>query len=130
MWCSKTHTKWQLKAARNSNLVTKTVDLLYLNFNLGFEMIKLDLPADVVLHHAGIPLVDIARKFTVHIIIVVIITWPGEKPSPNKNSDITVFRVSDLLKWLMFMQNFEHGVTVFNQLMHIICVLLFSVCCF
>ena len=49
------------------------------------------------------------------IIIVVIITWPGEKPSQEKNCDITVFRVSDLLKWLMFMQNFEHGVTVFNQ---------------
>ena len=48
-------------------------------------------------------------------IIVVIITWPGEKPPQKKNSDITVFRVSDLLKWLMFMQNFEHGVTVFNQ---------------
>ena len=64
------------------------------------------------------------------LIIVVIITWPGEKPSPNKNSDITVFRVSDLLKWLMFMQNFEHGVTVFNHLESIICVVLFSVCYF
>ena len=51
------------------------------------------------------------------LIIVAIITWPHEKPSQKKqkNSDITVFRVSDLLKWLMFMQNFEHGVTVFNQ---------------
>ena len=49
------------------------------------------------------------------LIIVVIITWPGEKPSQKENSDITVFRVSDSFKWLMFMQNFEHGVTVFNQ---------------
>ena len=49
------------------------------------------------------------------IIIVVIITWPVKKNSLKNNSDITVIRVSDLLKWLMFMQNFEHGVTVFNQ---------------
>ena len=48
-------------------------------------------------------------------IIVVIIMWPGEKPPQKKNSDITVFMVSDLLKWLKFMQNLEHGVTVFNQ---------------
>ena len=33
----------------------------------------------------------------------------------KKNSDITVIRVSDSFKWVMFMQNFEHGVTVFNQ---------------
>ena len=51
------------------------------------------------------------------IIIVVIITWPSEKPSQKRNnSDITVFRVSDSFKWVMFMQNFEHDVTVFNHL--------------
>ena len=48
-------------------------------------------------------------------IIVVIITRPSEKPSQKNNSDITVIWVSDSFKWLMFMQNFEHGVTVFNQ---------------
>ena len=65
-----------------------------------------------------------------HIIIIVIITWPGEKPSQKKYSDITVFRVSDSFKWLMFMQMFEHGVTVFNHSEAITCVLLFSVYCF
>ena len=49
------------------------------------------------------------------IIIVVIITWPSEKPSQKKISDITVIRASDSFKWVMFMQNFEHDVTVFNQ---------------
>ena len=49
------------------------------------------------------------------IIIVVIITWKREKPSEKNNSDITVIRASDSFKWVMFMQNFEHGVTVFNQ---------------
>ena len=34
------------------------------------------------------------------IIIVVIITWPTEKPSQKNNYDITVFRVTDWLKWL------------------------------
>ena len=46
------------------------------------------------------------------IIIVVIITWPSEKPQQKNNSDITVIWVSDWFKWVMFMQNFEHGVTV------------------
>ena len=45
------------------------------------------------------------------VIIVVIITWPGEKPSQKKNSDITVLRASDSFKWVMFMQNFEHDVS-------------------
>ena len=49
------------------------------------------------------------------LIIVVIITWPSEKPSQKKTLDITVIRASDSFKWVMFMQNFEHGVTVFNQ---------------
>ena len=71
-----------------------------------------------------------AAKLCWAIIIVVIITWPGEKPSQKKNSDITVFRVSDSFKWLMFMQNFEHGVTVFNHLEAITCELLFSFYCF
>ena len=48
-------------------------------------------------------------------IIVVIVTWPSEKPSQKNNSDITVIRVSDSFKWVMFMQNFELDVTVFNQ---------------
>ena len=49
------------------------------------------------------------------IIIVVIIMWPSEKLHQKKNSDITVIRASDSFKWVMFMQNFELGVTVFNQ---------------
>ena len=57
------------------------------------------------------------------IIIVVIITWPSEKT----NSDITVIRASDSFKWVMFMQNFEHNVTVNNHLEAITCVLLFTV---
>ena len=64
------------------------------------------------------------------IIIVVIITWTGEKTSQKNKPDITVIRVSDSFKWVMFMQNFEHDVTVFNHLEAITCVLLFSVYCF
>ena len=33
------------------------------------------------------------------IIIVVIITWPSEKPSQKKNSDITVIWASYWFKW-------------------------------
>ena len=73
---------------------------------------------------------SMASRLLVLIIIVVIITWPGEKTSQKDNSDITVIRVSDSFKWVMFMQNFEHEVTVFNHSESIICVLLFSVCCF
>ena len=67
--------------------------------------------------------------FSEFIIIVVIITWPTEKPSKKKNSDITVFRVSDSFKWLMFMQNFEHGVTVSTnkRTMSVFCCYLFAV---
>ena len=64
------------------------------------------------------------------IIIVVIITWPSEKLHKKNNSDITVVRACDSFKWVMFMQNFELDVTVFNQLKNIICGLLFFVCCF
>ena len=46
------------------------------------------------------------------LIIVVIITWTTEKPSQNYNSDITVIWLSDWFKWVNFMQNLEHGVTV------------------
>ena len=63
-------------------------------------------------------------------IIVVIVTWPSEKPSQKNDSDITVIRVSDSFKWVMFMQNVEHDVTIFTHLEAIICVLLFSVYCF
>ena len=35
------------------------------------------------------------------LIIVVIITWPSEKPSQKNNSDITVIRVSDSFKWVI-----------------------------
>ena len=56
-----------------------------------------------------------ACKFTSFIIIVVIITWPSEKLHQKKNSDITVIWVCDWFKWVMFMQNFEYDVTVFNQ---------------
>ena len=52
-------------------------------------------------------------KYT--FIIVVIITWPSEKLHKKNELDITVIRASDSFKWDMFMQNFEHGVTVFNQ---------------
>ena len=51
------------------------------------------------------------RSLSALLVIVVI----SEKPSQKKNSDITVIRASDSFKWVMFMQNFEHGVTVFNQ---------------
>ena len=34
------------------------------------------------------------------LIIIVIITWPTEKLPQKNNSDITVFRVTDWLKWL------------------------------
>ena len=50
-----------------------------------------------------------------NVIIDVIITLTSEKPSQKNKSDITVFRVSDPFKWLMFMQNFELDVTVSNQ---------------
>ena len=63
------------------------------------------------------------------IIIVVIITRPSEEPSQKKNSDITVFRVSDSFKGLMFMQNFELDIMLFSQLKASIYVWLFSVCC-
>ena len=45
-------------------------------------------------------------------IIVVIITWPSEKLNKKNNSDITVSWVSDSFKWVNFMQNLEHDVTV------------------
>ena len=70
------------------------------------------------------------------IIIVVIITWPREKPSEKKNSDITVIWVSDWFKWVNFMQNLEHDVTVsymMSQLasnerqVSVFCCLLFAV---
>ena len=64
------------------------------------------------------------------LIIDVIITWPSEKPSQKNNSVITVIRISDSFKWVMFMQNFELDVTVFNKSKDIFSVLLFSVCCF
>ena len=41
--------------------------------------------------------------------------WPSEKSSQKNNSDITVIRVPDSFKWVMFMQNLELDVTVFNQ---------------
>ena len=65
-----------------------------------------------------------------NVIIDVIITLTSEKPSQKNKSDITVFRVSDSFKWVMFMQNFEHYVTVSNHLEATTCVLLFSVLLF
>ena len=53
-----------------------------------------------------------------------------EKTSQKNEPDITVIRVSDWLKWALYMQNLEHDVTAFNHLEAITCVLLFSVCCF
>ena len=72
-----------------------------------------------------------AKKFHfATIIIVVINTWPSEKSAQKDNSDITVIRVSDSFKWVMFMQIFELDVTVFNKSKDIFSFLLFSVCCF
>ena len=66
----------------------------------------------------------------VRLIIVVIITWPSEKPPQKSNSDITVIWVSDWFKWLnlfkisSLMSEFSTNKSI------IIYVLLFSVCCF
>ena len=54
----------------------------------------------------------LCSKFVVPIIIVVIIMWTSEKPSQKNNSDFTVIWVSDWFKWVNFMQNPEHDVTV------------------
>ena len=54
-------------------------------------------------------------KLKGEFIIVVITMWPSEKPSPKKNSDITVIRTSDSFKLVKFIQNFKHDVRVFNQ---------------
>ena len=64
------------------------------------------------------------------IIIVVIIMWPSKKLHKKYNSNITVIRACDSFKWVMFMQNYELDVTVFNKSKDIFSVLLFSVCCF
>ena len=53
-----------------------------------------------------------SKLFKLFVIIVVIITWPSEKPSQKNNSDITVIWVSDWFKWVNLMQNLEHDVTV------------------
>ena len=55
--------------------------------------------------------------------------WPVEKPSQKNNSDITVIRVSDSFKWVLFMQNFEQDVTVFNHSgsLSVFCCFLFAV---
>ena len=45
-------------------------------------------------------------------IIVVTIMWTSEKPSQKNKSDITVIWASDWFKWVNFMQNLEHNVTV------------------
>ena len=47
--------------------------------------------------------------------MVVIIMWTSEKPSQQNEPDITAIWVSDWFKWVQFIQNLEHDVTVFNQ---------------
>ena len=71
----------------------------------------------------------IALLFKWHIIIIVIIMWPTEKPSQKNYSDITVFRVTDWLKWLNLFK-ISSLTSVFNQQKNIICVFLFSVYCY
>ena len=46
------------------------------------------------------------------IIIVVIITWPKKKCQQKDEHDIRGFRTAHWSKWLNFMQNIEHDVTV------------------
>ena len=75
-------------------------------------------------------LIQMLMVYRIQVIIVVIITLTGEKTSQKKKPHITVIRVSDFFKWVMFMQNFVLDVTVFNHLEAFTRVLLFSVCCF
>ena len=76
----------------------------------------------LILDFATLPFIALLHNFSafavvywVELIIIVINMWSSEKPSQKNNSDIRVIRVSDLFRWVMFMQNLELDVKVFNH---------------